>query len=193
MIPGPLVFRWREMHDDTGEVRKVMEPIGRFAREAASRYVLDETYTLDEIQERSSASHAHYFASVGEAWRNLPEELSGRWPTAEHLRKAALIRAGYRDERTIVCGSRAEAQRVAAFIAPMDEYALVSVSGATVVVLTAKSQSMRAMGKKAFEESKAAVLEALAEMVGVTTSELHSAAASQSAPFAAEASPRLTS
>jgi hypothetical protein len=54
----------------------------------------------------------------------------------------------------------------------MDEYALVSVSGATVVVLTAQSQSYKAMGKVKFNESKAAVLNVLADVIGVSPHEL---------------------
>ena len=102
---------------------------------------------------------------------------TGPFASAEHLRKAALIKAGYRDERSVVCGSAAAAERVAAFVRPLDDFALVSVSGASVVVLTAKSQRVRAMGKAQFEASKEAVLNAVAELVGTTTAELTRAAA----------------
>ena len=78
-----------------------------------------------------------------------------------------LIRAGYRDERTIVAASMAEAQRIASFVRPLDEYAVVQVHEATVSVYTAKSQSARAMGKAAFQQSKRDVLDALSEMIGV--------------------------
>jgi hypothetical protein len=149
-----------------------MRPIRGFARVADREYVVGEAYTLVETQDRSQASHRHYFASVYEAWLNLPDELAERFPSSEHLRKYALIRAGYRDERTITCASRAEALRLAAFIKPMDEYAVVAVSEAVVRVYTAKSQSTRAMGRKVFQESKDAVLGALADMIGVTPKEL---------------------
>jgi hypothetical protein len=49
----------------------------------------------------------------------------------------------------------------------MDTYAIVIVSEATVKVFTAQSQSMRAMGKKVFQESKDKVLAILAEWIGV--------------------------
>lgn len=163
---GPLVFRW------TGDG---MEPLRAFAKEADQRYVIGQTYALDEIQERSSASHAHYFAEINSAWHSLPEALTEQFSTAEKLRKWALIKAGYRDERTVICGSKAEAERVAAFIRPMDEYAVVSVSGTAVVVLTPKSQSMRAMGKEAFQASKDAVLEILAGLIGVEPAALEHA------------------
>lgn len=147
---------------------QAFEPLPSFRRKTAESFGAGEVVTLAPVEDRSAASHRHYFASINEVWRSLPEDLAAQFGSPEHLRKAALIRAGYRDERSVVCASKAEAQRVAAFIKPMDEYAVVSVSGTAVVCLTAKSQSMRAMGKTVFAESKDAVLNALAEMLGVS-------------------------
>jgi hypothetical protein len=148
-----------------------------WAERADKAFVIGEVYTLVEHHERSTASHNHYFASITEGWRNLPDELLETYPTPEHLRKRALIAKGYRDERTIVCSSKAEAGRVAAFVRPMDEYAVVSVREAVIRVWTAKSQSMKAMGKAEFAESKNAVLDFIADLLGVTTDELAKAAA----------------
>lgn len=148
------------------------EPLPAFRRKANEAFGAGEVVTLAPVEDRSAASHRHYFASINEAWQSLPEDMAQQFASADHLRKAALIRAGYRDERSIVCASKAEAARVAAFIKPMDDYAVVSVSGTAVVVLTAKSQSMRAMGKEAFGESKEAVLNVLAEMLGVDVGSL---------------------
>jgi hypothetical protein len=97
---------------------------------------------------------------------NLPEQLADRFATSEHLRKWALIKAGYRDERTIVCASKSEAQRIAAFFKPMDDFAVVVSREATVISWTAKSQSVKAMGNKVFQESKTKVLDVLSEMIG---------------------------
>lgn len=142
-------------------------PIGRGRRDADRYFVIGERYTLVEEKQRSAASHRHYFAAVNEAWANLPQERAKDHPSADHLRKFALIMTGFRDERTLVASSRAEAQRLAAFVRPMDDYAVVTVEGALVRVLTAKTQNMRAMGAKQFQESKNAVLDYLAEMIGV--------------------------
>jgi hypothetical protein len=131
---------------------------------------------LELSANRSLATHNHFFAALADAHANLPHDLADRWPTSEHLRKYALIRTGYRDERSIIAASKAEARRVAAFIKPMDEFAVVSVHDAAVVVWTAKSQSMKAMGKKAFGESKNAVLSFVAELIGVTPEQLGKAA-----------------
>lgn len=160
----PLPFQW------DGEA---MHVLSGFQRQADQLFVIGETYRLAPVEDRSAASHRHYFAAINEAWQNLPEGMADDYPTPEHLRKAALIRAGYRDERSIVCANRAEALRVAAFIKPMDEYALVATSETVVRVYTAQSQSVRAMGKAEFQKSKDAVLDALAAMIGVTTRELH--------------------
>ena len=64
-----------------------------------------------------------------------------------------------------MAASRAEALRLAAFIRPMDEYAVVSASEAVVTVWTAQSQSLRAMGKERFKASKDAVLAAIETML----------------------------
>lgn len=163
MSPVPIPYQW------DGEA---MAPASTYRRRCDQEFVIGEFYHLVPHEDRSPASHAHYFASITEAWRNLPEALTEQFPTTEHLRKNALIRAGYADERSIVCASKAEALRVAAFIKPMDDYAVVVVSEAVVKVFTAKSQSMRAMGKVQFQASKEAVLNVLADMVGATSGQL---------------------
>lgn len=142
---------------------------------ADRHYVIGEDYTLVPHEERSMASHSHYFAALHDAWSNLRDEDAARFPNADALRKYALIKAGYRDERSIVCASKAEAQRMAAFVKPMDDYALVVASEAVVTVYTAKSQSMKAMGKETFQASKDAVLGVVAEMLGVEPDQLSSA------------------
>lgn len=154
---------------------EVMRP--KIPRLADRYYVAGESYTLVPHEDRSSKSHRHYFASVAEAWANLREQDAARFRTADHMRKWALIRAGYRDERSIVAPSKADAKRIAAFIRPMDEFAVITVIDAVVTVYTAKSQSMRAMGKKEFAESKQAVLDILAAMIGVSVDELGKARA----------------
>lgn len=145
-----------------------MKPLGRFNRACDKEFAVGALYPMVIAEQRSSNSHRHYFASIHEAWMNLREDIAERYPTSEHLRKWALVKAGYADERSIVCGSKAEAQRIGAFIKPMDSFAVVIVKEATVKVFTPQSQSTKAMGRKAFQESKEAVLGIVAELVGVT-------------------------
>ena len=165
MVSQPVQFRW---------TNGTMVP--RHQKVADKQYAEGGYYVLVEWEHRSSATHNHYFASLHDAWTNLGEDAAERFPTPEHLRKWALIRAGYRDERSIVCASKAEAQRVAGFIKPLDGFAVVIVREALVSVYTAQSQSMKAMGRKVCQESKQAVLDVVAGMIGVTADQLGRAA-----------------
>jgi hypothetical protein len=147
-------------------------PLQRFAKLCDREFVVGQQYRIVIEEERSQVSHSHFFASVNEAWKTLPESIAEHYPTAEHLRKYALVKAGYADERSIVCASKAEAQRVAAFVKPMDGFAVVVVRDATVKVFTAQSQSTKAMGKAAFQDSKQKVLDVIADMIGVSADTL---------------------
>lgn len=162
----PLLFRWQ------GDSFEPLRP-----KLADKQYVVGAVYNLVPVEERSTASHNQFFASVSEAFNNLPEDQAERFKSSEHLRKWALIQAGFRDERSIVCSSHAEALRLAAFIEPMDDYAVVMVAGAAVRVYTARSQSYKAMPKGEFQRSKDAVLDVLAKLLGVTVDDLKKAEA----------------
>lgn len=159
--------------DWDGEVMRPASPL--WAKRADAQWVVGERYQVDIRQERSDASHRAYFAAINECWQNLPEDKQAQYPTSEHLRKWALVKAGYRDERSIVCVSPSEARRIAAFIMPIDDYAVVLASDAVVKVYTAKSQSYRAMGKAEFQKSKDAVLDVLAKLLGVSVDDLKKA------------------
>ena len=83
--------------------------------------------------ERSEISHSHQFAWLHEAFAQLPESLSERFPTEAHLRKHALIQTGFRSERTFACASKAEALRLAAWLRPKDEFAVIVVRDNVVI------------------------------------------------------------
>jgi hypothetical protein len=155
----------------------VFRPTGNYGALAAKHYGDGEVVALVPHEDRSFSSHRHFFAVVREAWLNLDEADTERFATPEALRKYALVRTGYRDERTIACASKAEALRVAAFVRPMDPYAVVTVSEAVVRVWTAQSQSTKAMGAKDFQRSKDDVMGFLAQMIGVDPASLTKAAA----------------
>jgi hypothetical protein len=163
--PAPILFQY------DGEA---MVPASQaWARRADKAFVVGEVYSLAVHEERSGPSHRGYFAALNEAFKNLPEDIAERYPTVEHLRKRALIKAGFYNERSIVCSSEAEAQRLTAFVGGMDEYAVVVAKENVVKVFTAKSQSVRAMPKDEFQESKQKVLDAVASLVGVTPEALN--------------------
>lgn len=161
----PIHYQWDGEH---------MVPLPRYARRCDQQFVVGMVYPLMPHEDRSAKSHKHYFAAIRSAWKTLPEDIAENFASPDHLRKWCLIKAGFRDERTIVCASKAEADRVKAFIKPMDQFAVVLSQAATVKVYTAASQSMRAMGKKDFQASKQAVLEIVAGMIGVDVETLSS-------------------
>lgn len=163
--PAPIMFRW------DGEAM-----VPRHPRLADKAFVIGQEYPLVEHHGRSEASHRHYFACIHDAWQNLPADAAERFATSEHLRKWALIKAGYRDERTIVLPTKADAQRVAAFMKPDADCSVVVARECVVVCWTAKSQSVRAMGKADFQASKDAVLQVVAELIGAQPDQLGRAA-----------------
>lgn len=140
--------------------------VPRHPRRADQLFVVGETYPLIIHEDRSAASHSHEFAWLREAWLNLPEALADIYPSPEHLRKRALIEAGFYDETIVDAGNNAAALRVAAVFRAREEFSLVIVRGPAVVIRTAKSQSRRAMNKREFQESKAAIMEVIAGMIG---------------------------
>ena len=100
---SPIPFRWE------GDS---FTPLAGFGKRCDQEFVIGQVYHLEEVHQRSAASHAQYFAALNEAFQNLPEKLAEQFASTEHLRKFALIRSGYRDERSIIASSKAEAQRL---------------------------------------------------------------------------------
>lgn len=168
MSAPPIPCMW----DEEGEA---FRPLPNFLRVVRQHYGAGEVVPLITHEERSMRSHNHFFACVAEAWKNLPEDLAAEHATPEALRKFALIQTGYRDAEQFVCKFKTEAKRLAAALTTKDDYAVIVVDGKIVTRLTAKSQSLKAMGKEVFQQSKSDVLEYLAALIGVTTQQLGSA------------------
>lgn len=151
--PPPVYFTWN------GEA---MEPIGRFSRLAERTFTSGHAYRMIVEEERSGASHRQYMAAVHEAWMQLPEPWDIAFPTEDHLRKYALIRTGFCTIVKVVGNKRV----------PVDGYAIVCEEDGVTTIYQAKSQSYKAMGAEEFQKSKTAVLDYLADMVGVTAEQL---------------------
>jgi len=150
-----------------------MRPAGKRWQElATSHFVNDNIYPLVPNQERSRKSHNFFFACLHEAWANLPEILQERFPDEDSLRKYALIKTGFYDVQTLVLSSKAEAMRAMEFIKPMDRFSIVLIEGSTVFRYTAQSQSLKAMGRERFMESKDKVLDWISDLIGVSRGEL---------------------
>jgi hypothetical protein len=120
---------------------------------------------FERHEERSTASHNHYFACIKEAWDNLPEA-DERFPTPDSLRHWALIRSGHCTENSIVCDTEEQATTVASFLGNT-EGTIIVVRGTVVKKYTAKSQSAQAMDKDEFQRSKVDVLDTIAELIAV--------------------------
>jgi hypothetical protein len=129
-----------------------------------------EAVTFERHEERSTASHNHYMACVQEAWNNLPEA-DERFPTPNALRKWALIRGGYCTKTEVVLDTPEQAAVVAGFTGNA-EGVIIVVRENVVVKYTALSQSMKAMNKEQFGQSKQDVLDILAELIAVKRKKL---------------------
>lgn len=165
----PFAAIWRP---DLGQ-RGAFEPLARFHNAIRAEVGEGEIVTLDRQEERSEISHRHEFAWLKEAWNSLPDALAADYPSAEHLRKRALINTGWCDVRDYPCASRAEAVRLAATLrAELDDYTVVIVRDAVVRVLRAKSQSRGKMKPADFQASKQAILDWVAELIGVSPDQL---------------------
>jgi hypothetical protein len=146
---------------------------------ADKEFVVGQRYWLDEVSERSWISHKHEFAFVMNGWENLSDELTEKFPSPGHLRKAALIATGWHRETIIEAGSKAAALRVAAYARGEDEFAHVVVRGPTVIVRKARSQRMHGrdrMVKDEFQKSKDDILGWISALIGVEPERLKGAA-----------------
>lgn len=175
MADAPLTYVWSN---------GALYPLRRFTAEAARRFTAGAVYMMEEVQGRSRISHDHEFAWLNDAWLSLPESLADQYPTAEHLRKRALVAAGYYHETIVDAGTNAAALRVAAYMRNKDEFAVVVVRGPLAVERTPKSQSLRAMGKADFQASKTAIMEVVAELLGTSRDGASQSPSSTSNPSA---------
>lgn len=164
----PLLWRW------DGEA---MWPRPAFVSEAKRQFTASETYRLGEFEDRSELSSRHQFAFVGEAWKNLPERLAPDFPTANHLRKRALIETGYFRETVLDVGTKEAAIAVATTLRAKDEFAWIVVRNHVVVMREAKSQKRTEMEKAEFQASKTAVLQWVSDLLGVAPETLERARA----------------
>ena len=140
---------------------EVFRPESEFMlRRASERFGTGEVIMLSAEEERSMRSHRHYFAQLTDLWRTLPERFALEpWAqSSEHLRRYLLIRSGFSDTTTYACASTAEASRLAAATKPMAARGIAVARRPQGLRATAKSQSVKAMGRADFQRSKDAVL-----------------------------------
>lgn len=182
----PAMFRWQE-----AEVRlpglkpvtlKVMIPHQRFRKMCAAQFADGEDYPLAPVENRSMASHNHFFASIEDAFDNLPEAWAQEFPTSEHMRKWVLIEVGFFHIEEHDFDTEKDAKTFASAVRRRDEYARIKRIGSSILIKTAKSQDHRSMKKEEFQASKVAVLEYLSEVIGVKRQEIENSAAGKVPP-----------
>ena len=153
----------------TGEA---LVPLRKYVAICDSALVIGERYIAALEPLSSPASRRHYFACIHDLFASWPEAHPRQFQTENHMRKWALIRCGFRTERQFATASKAEARRLATFLAAGDEYAELSVVDNVIVEWKALSQKQHAMGREKFGRSKTEVLAFLAGEVGVTVESL---------------------
>ena len=136
-----------------------------------------EVHPWQMMEERSAASHRHFFAMINEAWKNLPEDMMDELPSPEHLRKWALIKAGFCTKTQVVCANNSEAIRLMATAKALDKYSIAALSGKTVTIWTADSQRRDAMSRKEFQEAKERAIHIISELIGTDAATLGKMAA----------------
>lgn len=186
--PRPIDVVRKEAMLDNGEVIAVLVPKQRWLFDRM--FQPDHDYTIEIHEPRSTRSHNHFFAAVHEAWKNLPDHLAEQHPDSEHLRKWALIKCGFSIKHNIVCENNEKALEVAAVAGRLNESAVIVVQGKVVTIATARTQKTtgpNCMNKEEFQQSKQAVLDYVAGLLGVDASTLssqvsHSSDASTESP-----------
>jgi hypothetical protein len=124
-------------------------------------------------KQRSQQTHAHQFAAINDCFESLPARYAQApfAANADAFRKHGLIATGHCDVDTIDCGDHAAACRAAPLVARLARaahgYAVTVVRGPLVICSTPHSQSYKAMGKDAFNKSKADVLDWAERLLGV--------------------------
>lgn len=167
--PPPRLFSmvWRD---------GVFVPQGRTAMFCDQEFGEGEVVNFERHEQRSMASHGHYFACISEAFNNLPEA-DNRFPNPDALRKWALIKNGFCTEASVVCDSPEQARAIAAFMG-YTEGVVIVVRDNVVKRYVARSQAMtgpNAMNKQEFQLSKDVVLDTIAELIRVKRSKLEKA------------------
>lgn len=160
--PRPIVFVRVDNH---------LVPLPRFQRLFDQMYAVNEEYPLMPLEERSQASHNHYFAALQEAYDNLAEEYAQEFSNVEEFRHWLLCREGYCTKDRYVLNTAEDARLMREAIKKTG-YRIVKVDGNVVTIFTPVSQSRPAMKKQEFEDSKAAVLARAASMARTTPAQL---------------------
>jgi len=172
----PVQFVWMMVDvcdPDSGEVRAAhaMVPLPRFVQLATRQYEVGEQYAMGPVENIPGRSRAPLFIAVKEAWNNLPED-DKRFPSDEHLRKRALVAAGWAHHTQHVLDTVADAIKVVEGFRKLDAYAVIKRSENVVDVWIAKSIGAGAITAEDWKVVKQRALDFVAEVANTTRTEL---------------------
>lgn len=159
-----VMFNWNDE-------AKVMIPQPRFLPLCGRQYVDNEGYALAPVENVSGSSRGGFFASINNAWDSLPEN-DTRFPTREHLRKRALVAAGWATHAQFVMDTPADAAKMARGLRRVDEYAVIKVGANVVDLWTAKSIAQGQITAEEWKEVKPRALDFVTALSGTTRAAL---------------------
>lgn len=157
------MFTWTE--------DEVFVPVPRFKALCVRQYAIGETYALGPVDNVANSSRGGFMASVKEAWKSLPEE-DERFPSWEHLRKRALVAAGWCLHSQTVMDTPKDARNLAIQSRKLDEYAVIQVKGNVVDVYIAKSIAHGQITAEEWKVVKPRSLDWVAAQINVRRTEL---------------------
>jgi hypothetical protein len=151
---------------------KSLIPIPYDKPKAERQFQFGRTYQVEVVEYRSPESHKHFFACLRTAFDNIPEAHANRWQTPDQLRKWCLCQTPFRDTQEFHAPSHAEAIRLATHFAQLREFSVCEIRDNMVLRHTPHSQDYAHMADREFQASKSAVLDVLANILGVPTEDL---------------------
>ncbi|WP_316205777.1 hypothetical protein [Bradyrhizobium sp. SZCCHNS1012] len=162
-----VIYEW------TGEV---MRPLAYHKELAAREFEPGKRYKLIEFNERSEVTHDHFFATVTAYWQHWPENYERELPSADHLRKHALIRTGHYIQTVMAHPS---VQAATFYVSQFKQYVdyaegsiVAGANGVATVMRIAKTQKKNVMEAEEFQKSKQDVLEFCASVTGVAPEDM---------------------
>lgn len=159
----PVQFIWT----DEG----VMKPLPRFKTLCDRQYAVGEEYALGPIDNIPSKSRAGFFVDLHNAWSTM-QEGDNRFPSETHLRKRALIAAGWATHTQTVLDTPKDAQKSKIMLNRVEEYALVTIGGCVVDVWIAKSIANGQITAEQWRVVKPKALAWIAEQANTTVEDL---------------------
>lgn len=168
---APIVYVW-----DASVGAMLPEP--RFAARCAGQFVDGESYVLEEPDFGAGAKRRWFFAELRQAWKNLPEAISSRYPTERHFRCWLMVHTGHCTQSDFALDSAKDAKELAAQIRKRSPYSVIRVEGASVRCWDALE--IKGMREDVWRPMSRDVTDMARSMIDVTRDEMRRAAREES-------------